>query len=153
MCRDYRPVNWKTKSDRYPMPIPEELFDAIGLSRVFSTLDLRSSYQQLPILVGDRVKTAFWGVDQDGKDQLYHWKFLPFGPKNPPAKFQRVMDQVLSGLPFARCYIDDVIIFSRTTQEHVRHLQAVFERLQRWDCVCTTANVSFFMTGWHIWGI
>ena len=128
--RDDRPVNRKTKSDRYPMPMPEELFDAVGFSRVFSTLDLRSGYHQLPLLVEDRVKTAFWGVDQDGKDQLYHWKFLPFGLKNAPAEFQRVMDRVLAGLPFARCYIDDVIIFSSSPQEHVRHLQAVFERLQ-----------------------
>ena len=45
------------------------------------------------------------------------------------AEFQRVMDQVLSGLPFARCYIDDVIIFSKTPQEHVRHLQAVFANM------------------------
>ena len=55
MCGDYRLVNRKTKSDRYPMPIPEELFDAIGFSRVFSTLDLRSDYHHLPLLAGDRV--------------------------------------------------------------------------------------------------
>ena len=73
------------------------------------------------------MKTAYWGVDQDGKYQLYHWKFLLFGLKNAHAEFQRVMDQVLSGLPFVWCYIDDVIIFSRTPQEHVRHLQVIFE--------------------------
>ena len=97
MCGDYRPVNKKTKSDRYPMPTPEELFDAVGKARVFSTLDLRSGYHQLPLRVEDRVKTAFWGVDDDGKDTLFHWKFLPFGLKNAPAEFQRVMDQVLKG--------------------------------------------------------
>ena len=69
---DYRLVNQKTKSDQYLMPIPEELFDAIGFSWVFNTLDLRSRYHQLPLLTGDRVKTAFWGVDLDGNDQLYH---------------------------------------------------------------------------------
>jgi hypothetical protein len=72
MCGDYRPVNRKTKSDRYPMPMPEELFDALGFARIFSTLDLRSGYHQLPLLLGDRVKTAFWGIDKDGNDQLYH---------------------------------------------------------------------------------
>ena len=87
MCGDYRPVNRKTKSDRYPMPMPEELFDAVGFSQIFSTLDLRFGYHQLPLLVEDWVKTTFWGVDQDGKDQLYHWKFLPFGLKNAPAEF------------------------------------------------------------------
>ena len=68
MCGDYRPVNRKTKSDRYPMPIPEELFDAFGFTRIFSTLNLRSGYHQFPLLMGVRMKTAFWGVDQDGKD-------------------------------------------------------------------------------------
>ena len=87
MCGDYRPINRKTNSDLYSMPTPEELFDAVGHARVFSTLDLRSGYHQLPLMVDDRVKTAFWGVDQDGRDQLYHWKFLPFGLKNAPAEF------------------------------------------------------------------
>ena len=75
------------------------------------------------------MKTTILGIDHDGKDQLYFWKFLPFTLKNAFAEFQRVMDQVLSGLPFSRCYIDDVIIFSKTPQKHVRHLQAVCERL------------------------
>ncbi len=105
------------------MPIPEELFDAVGKARVFSTLDLRSGYHQLPLRLEDRVKTAFWGVDDDGRDMLFHWKFLPFGLKNSPSKFQRVMDQVLKWLPFAWCYIDDVIIFSDTHEEHIKHLQ------------------------------
>ena len=153
MYGDYRPVNRKTKSDRYPMPIPEELFDAIGFSRVFSTLDLRSSYHQLPLLAGDRVRTAFWGVDQDGKDQLYHWKFFLYGLKSAPAEFQRVMDQVFSGLPSARCYIDDVIVFSITPHEHVRHLQPFLYGCNGGDCACTTTSVSFFMTGWHIWSM
>ena len=50
------------------MPIPEELFDAFGFTRIFSTLNLRSGYHQFPLLMGVRMKTAFWGVDQDGKD-------------------------------------------------------------------------------------
>jgi len=99
------------------MPMPEELFDAIGFSQVFSTLDLRSDYYQLLLLLGDQSKTTFQGVDQDSKDQLYCWKFFPFGLKNAPTEFQRVMDQVLASLPFARCYIDEVIIFnSRSTR-------------------------------------
>ena len=88
MCGDYRPVNRKTKLDRYPMPIPEELFDAIRFSRIFSTLDLKSGYHQLSLLAGDRVKTTFWEVEHDGKDQLYHCKFLPFGLKNAFVEFQ-----------------------------------------------------------------
>jgi hypothetical protein len=126
------------------MSIPEELFDVIGFSRVFSTLDLRSGYHQFPLLAGDRVKTAFWGVDHDGKDQLYHWKFLPFGLKNAPVKFQREMDQVLFGLPFARYSIDDVIIFSKTSQELVKHLQAIFEQLRQWGLHLYHGKCKFF---------
>ena len=90
------------------------------------------------------MKTAFWRVDHDGKDQLYHWKFLPFSLKYAHAEFQRVMDQVLCGLPFARYYIDDVIIYSKTPQEHVRHLQAVFERLRRWGLRLHHGKCNFF---------
>ena len=126
------------------MPTPEELFDAVGKARVFSTLDLRSGYHQLPLRVEDRMKTAFWGVDEDGKDSLFHWKFLPFGLKNAPAEFQRVMDQVLKGLPFARCYIDDVIVFSDSPAEHVRHLQQVFERLRAWGLHLHHEKCKFF---------
>jgi hypothetical protein len=53
MCGDYRPVNRKTKSDRYPIPMPDELFDALGFARIFSILDLRSGYHQLLLLLGD----------------------------------------------------------------------------------------------------
>ena len=72
MCGDYRPINWKTKLDRYPIPIPEKLFDAIGFSRVFSIRNLRSDYHQFSLLAGDRVKTTFWGVVYDENNQLYH---------------------------------------------------------------------------------
>ncbi|CAM6086541.1 unnamed protein product [Calypogeia fissa] len=130
MCGDYRPINRITKSDKYAMPTPEEIFDAVGHARVFSTLDLRAGYHQLPIWRPDKVKTAFWGVNTHGKDSLYHWLFLPFGLKNAPAEFQRVMDRILAGLEFVRCYIDDILVFSSTVKEHQTHLQAVFERLR-----------------------
>jgi hypothetical protein len=129
MCGDYRPINRQTKSDRYAMPTPEEIFDAIGHAKVFSTLDLRAGYHQLPIRLEDRQKTAFWGIDPFMKDCLYQWKFLPFGLKNALAEFQRVMDKILVGLHFVRCYIDDIVIYSDTVEEHEQHLKEVFERL------------------------
>jgi hypothetical protein len=129
MCGDYRPINRQTKSDRYAMPTPEEIFDAIGHAKVFSTLDLRVGYHQLPIKSEDRQKTTFWGIDPFMKDCLYQWKFLPFGLKNAPAEFQRVMDKILAGLHFVRCYIDDIVVYSDTVEEHEQHLKEVFERL------------------------
>jgi hypothetical protein len=122
MCGDYCPVNRKTKSDRYPMPTPEELFDAVSKARVFSTLDLRSGYHQLPLRFENRVKTTFWRVDDNGRDMFFYWKFLPFGLKNAPAEHQWVMDQVLKELPFFWYYIDNVIIFSDTPKGHVKQL-------------------------------
>ena len=130
MCGDYRRINKFTKSDRYAMPTPEENFDAIGDAKVFSTLDLRSGYHQLGIREGDKGKTAFWGIDEDGKDRLYQWRFLPFGLKNAPAEFQRVMDRIFSGLDFVKCYIDDIIVYSMNQNQHRAHLKEVFARLR-----------------------
>jgi hypothetical protein len=64
------------------MPLPKEIFNAFGHAKVFSTLDLKSSYHQLPLGEGDKVKTTFWGINPHGKDYLYKWRFLPFGLKN-----------------------------------------------------------------------
>jgi hypothetical protein len=71
MCGDHRRINKFTKSNCYAMPIPEENFEAIGHAKVFSTLDLRSGYHQIGLREEDKEKTAFWGIDKDGKDRLY----------------------------------------------------------------------------------
>jgi hypothetical protein len=100
------------------MPTPEEIFDVVGHARVVSTFDLRAWYHLLPIQKEDKGKIAFWGVNSHGKDCLYQWKFLPFGLKNAPVEFQRVMDRILTGLDFVRCYIDDIVVYSDIVEEH-----------------------------------
>jgi hypothetical protein len=70
---------------------------------------------------------TFWGVDFHGKDYLYQWKFLPFGLKKIFIKFQRVMDQMLVGNGFAKCYVNDIIIFNMAP---IDHLQEAFERFK-----------------------
>jgi putative transposase len=87
MCGDYCPINQQTKSDKYAMPIPKEIFDVVGHAKVFSTFDLWAGYHQLPIRKEDKAKTAFWGVNFHGKYCLYQWKFLPFRLKNAPVEF------------------------------------------------------------------
>ncbi len=82
MCGDYQPINKKTKFDHYPMPTPKELFNSLGEVNVFNTLDFQYGYHQLPLEMEYWMKIAFLGVDDIGKDSLYHWKFLPFGLKN-----------------------------------------------------------------------
>jgi hypothetical protein len=130
MYRDYRRINKFTKSDRYAMPTPEENFEAIGHVKVFSTLDLHSGYHQIGLREEDKEKTAFWGIDIDDKDRLYQWRFLPFGLKNAPAEFQRVIDRIFSGLEFVKCYIDDTVVFSMSKKKHRTYLIEVFARLR-----------------------
>jgi len=83
---------------------------------------LKFNYNQLPLREGDKVKTTFWGINLHWKDCLYQWKFLSFGLKNVLIEFQKVMDQILAGLGFAKCYIDDIIVFSLTLGDNMHHL-------------------------------
>jgi hypothetical protein len=71
MCGDYHLINKLMRSNKYAMPLPKEIFDALGQAKVFSTLALRSGYHQLPLREGDKVKMTFWGINLHGKDCLY----------------------------------------------------------------------------------
>jgi len=99
-----------------------EIFDVVGHAKVFNILDFRAGYHQLSIREEDKAKITFWGVNSHDKDCLYLWKFLPFGLNNAPAEFQRVMDRILTGLDFVRCYIDDIVVYNDTKEEHHIHL-------------------------------
>ena len=125
-CGDYRPLNAETTLDRYQLPLIESIFNDMKGAQLFSKLDLRSGYHQMGLREEDRSKTAFWGA----RRELWEWCVVPFGLKNAPSYFQRQMDKVLSGLTFARCYIDDIVIWSATFEEHLEHLSAVFARLR-----------------------
>ncbi|GAQ91134.1 putative transposon-encoded protein with retrovirus polyprotein and reverse transcriptase domain [Klebsormidium nitens] len=111
------------------MPVADELFDDLGGSDCFSTLDLRMGYHQIRIREGDQWKLAFWG-----HDDIYMPLRTPFGPKNAPALFQRLMDRVLRQLrEVARAFIDDTIVHSRGFEEHLEALRAVFEQLRKYN--------------------
>jgi hypothetical protein len=131
-CVDYRALNSRTPTDHYPLPTPEEIFDALADSTVFTTLDLRMGYHQIRIAEEDCCKTAFWCLDG-----LHEWTVVPFGLKNAPPFFQRVMDQTLVREKHcARCFIDDVIIFSRDLEYHKQHLRQVLGRLREKGVKC-----------------
>ena len=131
-CVDYRALNEVTKPDKFPIPRIDDLLDQLGKARYFSTLDLAAGYWQIQVDKTSQEKTAF--VTHQG---LFEFRVMPFGLTNAPSVFQRVMQQVLSGLnppdgrEFVEVYIDDVLIFSRTMEEHIDHLRQVLERLRK----------------------
>ena len=108
------------------MPRIDELTDRLGKARFITTLDLTKGYWQVPLTVRARSKTAF--VTPFG---LYQFRVMPFGLQGAPATFQRLMDRVLRGLDqFAAAYLDDVVIFSSSWDEHLTHVKKVLARLR-----------------------
>ena len=124
-CVDFRQLKAATVKDAHPLPRIDDLLDALHGARWFSTLDLKSGYWQVPIMERDKEKTAF----RTSSGQLYKFNQVPFGLCNAPATFSRLMDRVLSGLHWETClfYLDDIIVFSSTWEEHLARLQQVFE--------------------------
>ena len=126
-CVDYRKVNAVTTPDRYPLPLIQYLFDQLGGSTVFSTLDLKAGYWQIPISEDSIPKTAF-----RCHRGLFEFLRLPFGLRNGPAVFQRIIDNIMGDLIGKIClvYLDDIGIFSTNDTDHVAHLQIVLNRLR-----------------------
>lgn len=126
---DYRKLNEVTVGDSYPLPNITDILDKLGHSQYFTTLDLASGFHQLEVDPNDISKTAF-----STPYGHYEYKRMPFGLKNAPATFQRVMDSVLCGLQGERCfvYLDDIVIFASSLQEHEQKLQEVFSRLRKY---------------------
>lgn len=127
-CVDYRRLNAITKKDVYPLPRIDDILDKLGKAKYFSTLDLCSGYWQVELDENSRQKTAF--TTHNG---LFEFVRMPFGLCNAPATFQRLMQAVLAGLEWDICfdYIDDILIASRTFEDHLRHLRQVFDRLRQ----------------------
>ena len=125
---DYRKLNEKTIEDKYPLPQISDLLDKLGRCRYFSIIDLKSGFHQIEMDPESREKTAF-------STPNYHLEFnrMPFGLKNSPATFQRLMDNILRGIANEYCcvYLDDVIIFSTSLSEHLLRLEEVFKRLRK----------------------
>ena len=127
-CVDFRQLNTATVKDAHPIPRIDDLLDALHGAHWFSTLDLKSGYWQVPIQERDKEKTAF----HTSSGQLFEFNQVPFGLCNAPATFSRLMDRVLAGLHWETClfYLDDIIIFDATWEEHLARLRQVFERLR-----------------------
>ncbi|CAI7887071.1 unnamed protein product [Closterium sp. NIES-53] len=126
MCVDYRGLNKITVKNQYPLPQIDELFEQVGEARYFSKLDLRSGYHQVRIQSEDIPKTAF-------RTRYGHYEFrvLPFGLTNAPATFTGMMQSIFSDFidKFLVVFIDDLLVYSRTREEHLKHLELVLARL------------------------
>ena len=125
-CVDYRKLNSVTKFDAYPLPRVDETLDTLAGAQWFSTLDLISGYWQVGLTPEAKVKSAFCV-----RSGLYLWRVMPFGLCNAPSTFERLMETVLQGLHWKEClvYLDDIVIFGRTSQELLKRMDDVFGRL------------------------
>jgi len=125
-CVDYRKLNSVTRKDVYPLPRIDDILDALGGTKYFSTLDLASGYWQVELDDDAKAKSTFTSCKG-----LYEFTRMPFGLCNAPAMFQRIMQRVLAGLEWKSCfvYIDDVLVASKKFEEHLIHLREVFLRL------------------------
>jgi len=125
---DYRPLNTATTGDAYVMPRADDIFDSIGEAAVFTVIDLKAGFHQIPVWEPDIPKTAF--ATPIGN---FEYTKMPFGLKGAPATFQRVMDDILGPAlrGFTKVYLDDLLIYSGTLQEHCLHLECVFLALRQ----------------------
>ncbi len=140
-CIDYRRLNLITKRDVYPLPRIDDSLAAMSGGKWFSTLDLIGGYNQIPMHPNSKAKTAF--ITDGG---LYEWNVMPFGLTNAPATFQRFMDAVLAGLKWKSLlvYMDDICIFSKCFDDHIRDLKDVFLRLRQANLKLKTSKCHLF---------
>ncbi|XP_049332461.1 retrovirus-related Pol polyprotein from transposon opus [Astyanax mexicanus] len=126
MCVDYRQLNAKTRKDAFPLPRIEETLDALSGAQWFSTMDLASGYNQIPVTESDRPKTAF--CTPFG---LFHFTRMPFGLCNAPSTFQRLMERMFGdqNCQSLLLYLDDIIVFSSDLDQHLSRLELVLNRL------------------------
>lgn len=141
LCVDYRQLNHKTRKDAFPLPRIEESLDALSGAHWFSTLDLASGYNQVPVAEKDKAKTAF--CTPFG---LFEFNRMPFGLCNAPSTFQRLM-QRLFGEQHCQSlllYLDDVVVFSSTISQHLERLEGVLSRLQQEGLKAKLEKCAFF---------
>src|ERR1043165_9634284 len=127
MCVDYRRLNEVTIQNKYPLSKIEDLFNQLNGARVFSKIDLRTGYHQLKVRESDIPKTAF-----TTRYALFEYTVMSFGLTNAPAYFMNLMNKIFMKYlnKFVVVFIDDILIYSKTEEEHEKHLRLVLETLR-----------------------
>jgi len=139
-CVDYRGLNNVTIRDQHALPIPEDQIRRLSGATVFSKIDLRSGYYQVRVAEEDIPKTAFTTTYG-----LYEFRVMPFGLSNAPATFSRLMMQVLKPYihKFVLVYIDDILIYSQTVDEHMEHLRLILDCLRQHKLYAKASKCAF----------
>lgn len=140
---DYRRLNAITIPDATPLPNIQKILNCSLNAQIFSKLDMKSGYWQVPMNKADIEKTAF--VTEDGH---YEWTVMAFGLKTAPATFQRIVNFVLKDFlfKFVIVYLDDFLVYSNSEEEHREHLKLIFEKLQQAGITLSLNKCKFFQT-------
>lgn len=139
-CIDYRHLNAITVKHKHPMPVVDELLDELAGSQWFTKLDFRSGYHQICMVVGEEYKTAF-----RTHNGLFEFLVMPFGLTNAPATFQSFMNAIFAELlrKGVLVFMDDILIYSRTLEEHMSILKKVFQILEQHKFLIKKSKCSF----------
>lgn len=139
---DFRQLNNKIHDDKFPLPRLEDILDNLGKARYFSTLDMQSSFHQIPLDPQSRKYTAF-----STNKGHFQYKRLPFGLKISTNSFQRMLTIALAGLEWqAFLYVDDIIVFGSSITQHNRNLDSIFQRLRKFNLKLNPKKCSFLKT-------
>lgn len=139
-CVDYRALNRVTKTDKYPLPVIDEVLQSTKANSVMSTIDLKAGYWQIEVAPEDRDKTTF-----TSPFGMFRFRRMPFGLKNSPSTFQRLIDRFRAGLKNITvvAYLDDILVISEDLESHVKDLQQVFERLRLFNLKANRSKCVF----------
>ena len=142
LCVDYRPLNEVTIKNKYPLPRIDLLFDQLVGAKVFSKIDLRPGYHQIKICPKDIPKTAF-----TTRYSLYEYLVMSFGLTNAPAHFMYLMNSIF--MPelnkFIVVFINDILIYSKTKEEHAGHLHIILSRLREHQLYAKFSKCEFWL--------